>query len=379
MIWNGTAGTRVLALAFLASAAGLAGCADIDDYVTGTPGQHRAAPPPDSAAAPESAPAESPAPAPVTPITAAPTDVKPVPVQPGTDTGTPVGQKVQSLRSDLQGIGNELTADTQKFDALKGAAAQSAATYHESTAHIGLRLQVGTTPGNPDLVNEWNKAQSALDALAQTIDGLNGLASAIAANSTHARAQLDATKAAYAISGGVDEDRHQLAQLQDETTQTIIVIDRLNTDVTQESRRQAAYLSSERTSQVSLQTAIAAGDAYGAGPAAPVAMPTRYYGPTGAPIATIDFAQPNTSFQQSLYNSLTQALAARPGASFNVVAVAPTRKTADAMIAAQTEAQRHAQDVVHAMTGMGVPAARLAISSSTDPSVSASQVRVYER
>jgi len=43
MIWNGTAGTRVLALAFLASAAGLAGCADIDDYVTGTPGQHRAA------------------------------------------------------------------------------------------------------------------------------------------------------------------------------------------------------------------------------------------------------------------------------------------------------------------------------------------------
>jgi hypothetical protein len=230
-------------------------------------------------------------------------------------------------------------------------------------------------------VNEWNAAQSALDSLAQTVTGLNALASAIAANSTHARAQLDAIKAAYALSGGVDEDRHQLTQLQDETTQTIIVNERLSTDVSLEARRQAAYLSNERTSQVSLQTAIAAGDAYGAGPAAPVTLPPpmRYSGPAGAPIATIDFAQPNPSFQQSLYTSLTQALAAQPNASFNVVAVAPTRKTVDAMIAAQAEAQRHAQDVVHAMTGMGVPAARLAISSSTDPSVSASQVRVYER
>src|SRR6202041_805838 len=103
--------------------------------------------------APETAPAaaETPAPA-IAPVTATPTDVRAVPVQAGTDTGTPVGQKVQGLRTDLQGIENELTADTQKFDALKGAAAQSAATYHESAAHIGLRLQVGTTPGNPELV-----------------------------------------------------------------------------------------------------------------------------------------------------------------------------------------------------------------------------------
>jgi hypothetical protein len=46
---------------------------------------------------------------------------------------------------------------------------------------------------------------------------------------------------------------------------------------------------------------------------------------------------------------------------------------------AQTSARRHAQEVMRSMTDMGVPATRLGISSATDPSISASEVRVFVR
>ena len=41
--------------------------------------------------------------------------------------------------------------------------------------------------------------------------------------------------------------------------------------------------------------------------------------------------------------------------------------------------QNNAQAVMHSMTEMGVPATRMAASSSTDPAITASEVRVYVR
>ena len=34
--------------------------------------------------------------------------------------------------------------------------------YHGAIAAINARLQVGTTPGNPNLVSQWNVAQAEL-------------------------------------------------------------------------------------------------------------------------------------------------------------------------------------------------------------------------
>ena len=45
----------------------------------------------------------------------------------------------------------------------------------------------------------------------------------------------------------------------------------------------------------------------------------------------------------------------------------------------QAEARRHAEDVMRSMTDMGVPATRLAVASTTDPSATASEVRVFVR
>ena len=66
-------------------------------------------------------------------------------------------------------------------------------------------------------------------------------------------------------------------------------------------------------------------------------------------------------------------------AQFQVTAVSPTRGTAAAVQLAQTDAKRHAQEVLRSMTDMGVPASRLTVSSMTDPGLGNTEVRVYVR
>jgi hypothetical protein len=62
-----------------------------------------------------------------------------------------------------------------------------------------------------------------------------------------------------------------------------------------------------------------------------------------------------------------------------VLAVAPTAASAKEMAAAQSAAKQHASEVLQTMTQMGVPAGRVSVASSTDPSVQSGEVRVFAR
>ena len=183
--------------------------------------------------------------------------------------------------------------------------------------------------------------------------------------------------------GAIDEDHRQLTVLEDEANQIAVVLDRLARDASADLRRQTATLSNERGRLAQLATSIKSGDLYATGNAAPriaaAAPPPGAPPAAGAPIVAIKFARANTNYQKTLYAALSQALQAQPSASFNVVGVSPTRGTAAAVQTAQSDARKHAQDVMKTMTEMGVPAARMDISSATDPSIRTSEVRVFLR
>jgi hypothetical protein len=49
------------------------------------------------------------------------------------------------------------------------------------------------------------------------------------------------------------------------------------------------------------------------------------------------------------------------------------------MVAAQSAAKQHANDVTKTMSAMGVPASRVTVASLTDPAVQAGEVRVFAR
>ncbi len=306
------------------------------------------------------------------------TVITPIVIQPGANTGTAVGLQVAGLRSDLMALQNQVIANARRFADLRSMSAKSAAFYHDSKAHITTHLQIGTTRGNPDLVKEWNVAQASLDALTTNINALNALGTDIANNSSKAHYELDTIQAMFNVSGAVDEDHRQLSVLQDETGQLTVLIDRLLTEVSDNVQRQTTYVANERANLTTLASAIKNGELYGADLGSTmlaVGTPSAVSG--GTPLVTIKFDHPGVEYQQILYTAVSQALQSRPSASFDIVAVSPTRGTLAAVQMSQTDAQRHAQEVLRSMTDMGVPASRLGISSSTDPGISASEVRVF--
>jgi len=309
------------------------------------------------------------------------TSITPIAIQPGAGTGTAVSTQVSGLRSDLIALQNHVMGSARRLSDLRNMAAKSAGYYHDSKARITTHLQLGTTRGNPDLVREWNIAQTALDTLTTNINALNALGTDIANDSSKAHFELDTIQATFNVSGAVDEDHRQLSVLEDETGQIIVLIDRLLKEVSDDVQRQTTYVANERADLTVLASAIKNGQLYGAdlgstmlATGTPSAVGTVS---TGTPLVTIKFDHPDVQYQQILYTAVAQALQSRPTAAFDIVAVSPTRGTLAAVQTAQTSAQRHAQDVLRTMTDMGVPASRLGISSSTDPTITASEVRVF--
>ena len=378
--------SRIFSALVLVAGLGLAGCADVDSMLFG-----------DSSTAPDndqsqtsSAVAPTPTayasvPASSGSATAPVATITPVSIEPGSDTGTAVSKSVASLRSQISGLQGSLAQNSQRLADLRNSGADLAAAYHESKARITTKLQIGTTRGNPELVSQWNVAQAALDQLAGNINGLNALGTAVAGDASTAHYALDQITATFNVSGAVDEDHRQLSVLQDETNQSIVVIDRLLMEVSNSVQRQTAYVANERANLTALSSAIKSGEFYGADMGAPLMAASatssggNMFAYSGTPLVVIRFDHNDVDYQQILYAALNQALQTRPGAAFAVVAVSPTRGTATAVQLAQTAAHRHAEEVVRTMTDMGVLASRLTVASATDPSATASEVRVFVR
>jgi hypothetical protein len=316
-------------------------------------------------------------------ITPAAVGVGAVIIAPGADTGTGVGHTTAGLRGGLQEIENQMLTSSQQLASLRNSSSQQIAAYHQASAQIATHLQIGTTRGNPQLVAQWNGAQAALDQLTANLNALNTVGAQLGGESSRARTLLGQIRATYDVAGAVDEDHRQLAILDDEANQILVVLDRLGRDAAADLRRQTAAVARERGDLTQLADAIKKGDLYGAAGRTVAAAtvpdaPQASFAP-GASVVTIRFPRTGVNYEKRLYAALTQALQAEPGAAFEVVGVSPIRGSAQAVQTAQTDARRHAQDVMHTMTQMGVPATRMDLSSATDPAIRTSEVRVVLR
>jgi hypothetical protein len=384
--------SRLFSALALAAGLSLAGCSDLDNALFGDQADTGGTP---AAGASDQFPLGGPGgtTAGTLPATGAATSsgsapviaITPVAIDPGSNTGTAVSGTIATLRSQIVTLEEHLAANAGRLTELRNQGADAASSYQDAKARITTRLQVGTTRGNPELVSEWNVAQSALDAIATNINNLNALGSTIAADSSSAHFALDQIEATYNVSGAVDEDHRQLRVLEDETNQTIVLIDRILKSTSENTQRQTAYAANERANLTTLAAAIKNGELYDsdlgspaiASAGGPLSAATLAY--AGTPLVVIRFDHPGVDYQQILYAALTQALQSKPNAGFSVVAVSPTRGTAAAVQLAQTSAKNHAQEVLRSMTDMGVPATRLAVASATDPSATSSEVRVFIR
>ncbi len=308
----------------------------------------------------------------------------------GAPTNTFVGQKVVALRSDLQQLQGKLASQNQSLQSIRGETIKDSAQYHGTVAAINARLQVGTTPGNPILGQQWNSAQGELDRINDDVLKMNRLSNDVTTSSAMAAYLLESVRAARQLSGAVDEDHRQLRILEDETNRTVVLIERLLGELSDDVNRQQQYVAFERQNLNTLAMAIKNGQLYGsslasrAGGYAPASYdtapaPRSAMMGSDAPLVTIRFAKPHTNYEGALYTAVKSALDRRPEAAFEVVAVAASASTAGQQALNASTARRDAEQVVRSLTNMGLPAARIQVSGSTSHTARVGEVQVFVR
>jgi hypothetical protein len=300
-------------------------------------------------------------------------------------TGTVVDARVEALAGELAALKGAIIDNAQEFRVIRSAMADQTARYQALVGSVTARLQVGTTPGNPELIGQWNDAQTLLGQLDQNLARLSALSPRVAANASQAGFLQSAIRSAFRLSGGVDQDHRNLSALEDDLNRIIVVVDRLLGDITDDIGRQSSALASERRSLGSLALAINSGRMFGAPlsqrietspalrpPPAPAAATRR-------PLVTIRFDRPDVAYRQPLYEAVSAALERNPGISFELVGIAPARGEPAEQARAASEARRQAEGVARSLVEMGLPSERVSLSAATRRDVAATEVQLFIR
>ncbi len=309
----------------------------------------------------------------------------PVGVTAGSPTGTFVGGKVTALRGDLQSLQAALARQNQSLQQIRNETVQDSQRYHGTVAAINARLQVGTTPGNPVLTQQWNAAQGELDRITDDVLKMNRLTNEVTASSTMSGFLLDSVRAARSLSGAVDEDHRQLRILEDETNRTVVMVERLLGELTADATRQQQYVASEKQNLNTLALGIKNGALFAGGLSSRInasydAAPARTAPASGdMPLVTIRFDKPNVNYEPALYAAIKSALDRRPNATFDVVAVSPVGATPGQQSLAASTAKRNADQVLRSLTAMNLPASRVRVTSTTSATASGGEVQVFVR
>ncbi len=315
------------------------------------------------------------------------TDFQPPGVTPGASTGTFVGKKVEELREELKALMASVSQHNSELQQLRARMVQDSQRYHGTIAAVNTRLQVGTTPGNPILVRKYNSAQADLDRISADIGEMNKLATSVTGDSTMSAFLSESTRAAFGVSGAIDDDHRQLAILEDEVNRTVVLIERLLKEVSDDVRRQTNYVASERRNLNVIAAGVKGGEIFGASLITHVAAasggPPKAARPADTSgrraLVVIRFDRANVPYQQALYAAVSRVLERRPNAIFDLVAVAPSGGGPARVALNSTKSRRLAEDVLRSLVEMGLPPTRVAVSGKTSGGAKTNEVHLYLR
>ena len=305
----------------------------------------------------------------------------------GNSSQTFVGGKVVELRRELSRLQANVSKNNTQLQQLRSQTVQEAERYQSAVAVINSRLQVGTTPGNPILIQRFNTSLTLLNKISNDISNMNQLTTRVTADSTLASFLSENTRAAFRLSGAVDQDHQGLAILEDEVNRTVVLVDRLLKELSEDIQRQTSFVATERSNMNTLSAAIKSGESMGASltnralTAATQGIsnqPVSRPGPAAGqrPLVVIRFDRKNVAYEQALYNAVNQTLTRRPGATFALVAVAPNSGGAARVALNRNKARRNAENVLRSLQRMGLPPARVNLSERTG-SATSTEVHLY--
>jgi hypothetical protein len=275
---------------------------------------------------------------------------------------------------------------------------------------VSTQLQTGTTPGNPRLVRRINVAEQKLEELSQSIASLNQLNNQSAEFASRVAYLLEQARAAYSLSGAVEEDHVRLAVLEDELNATAVSADRVIRNISDDIARTVSYVSSERSNLRTLSLAVTNGDLYGrrlqanaygsadngasftnvsakAEPVTQTSLNGAASANTGSQeqlqggkiLAKIRFDRSDVDYEQPVYTAVSEALRRYPEARFEITAINPTRGNAAEVAIETTRARRNAEKVLRTLSEMGLSADRVVLSARPSDQAQSSEVHIYMR
>ena len=311
------------------------------------------------------------------------TNFEPVNVSEVSNTGTFVGQKVMTFRSELSQLQNSIKTNNAELQKIRNSIINNALEYHKTIAEIETKLQVGTTPGNPHMFEKLAKAETNIQIMNTNSASLNQLSGKVSADTANTDYLVEAIRSAYSISGAVDEDHRQLRILENEAGQTSILMHSLLNEVNSDIVRQQQYVKTANLNISKLSDAIRVGS-FGVNNAPLSKSPVLSLNETASavsgaevtanvddrPLFAVRFAGKNVDYKEGLKKAVENAVAKKKDVIFDVVAVNKLKSS---------EANEYASNIFQEVVALGVTADRVNISSKVDIEAEYPSVMIFVR
>jgi len=174
-------------------------------------------------------------------------------------TETAVGGKIEQLKKSVLNLETKAASMVQSTRDIYEKTIIEVNQYHILISEVEAKLQLGTTPSNPKLIELKNKASHQLDQIQIVLGEMNGLSSNFFQIIQQIKNLSSQAKTMLQLPGAVDEDHAHLILILDNLTLLEGTLTRDMTIINTNFHRQSMWLSAERTHFTNLSLAINSG------------------------------------------------------------------------------------------------------------------------
>ena len=302
---------------------------------------------------------------------------------------TYVGQRILEMQEEFNKLDADIKQGESNFEELKFNGIKSAENYHSIVAAIAARLQIGTTPGNPILLNQYEQAQTELAEVGAQGQNLVDVGNQIALFSTRVSYLLEQARSAKKLRGAVDEDHRNLSSFQDTLKRRNVDVLRTLEDLNETVRRRDIFLAAERRRLTQLANAISVGESFGLGLGTIGSLPAINDNENSGqgrrsdnisvspnPIAIFRINEQN-NYEQNLFGAISATLDKAPKSKFTLVAVSSSAGNPSEQAERAANARNDVSKLISSLISMGMPADRISVSSLSVANVENTEVRLY--
>ena len=306
--------------------------------------------------------------------------------------GTFVGQKIPPLREDFDSVSEAFIIHRDSYEEIKNRVYGAATQYYGTVAAINTKLQLGTTPGNPVLVKQYDEAQTELKNIESYSREVNLLNQKVTADAGVVALLKSTINKTLRLAGAIDQDHRHLEVLEDDVEKIEIHIARIINEITEEVSRQSGFMRIENQNLLTVAVAIRNGEAMGTGirnrsflaaqalaDAGPPdkQLEVKRVNITGLPLVVIRFDDPNIDYEKTLYDAIGITVDKKPDASFGLVAVAPIGKNEGETRINASKVKKYAERVLRSLVSFGLPSKKVALSAKTSGDVVVPEVHIF--